>query len=347
MDVSDFTIFRLVKYFSLIVVLIACTGLSWWFFVKREPLTIREMTIANKLNLDVRQLEILKAKPLFKFTEADIDKYLKFLHTLEPDQRKRIGHLARKCLGQRYNIYLLGEFPFELYDPDPLYSLRQSDCLVFSEHMYAMSLAWDWRSFFALLQRIRYKDGEISMVTRNHYTIPDWDRNNSWLVKDITDEIGGDMVTSMTVRTNRKKFFSKYGIRWDKPETVISTNYIPAEAVPKVIGKLKQGDFVNVIRGFDKAGWCGHTGLITISDDGTVNFLHSTPPRVKEQPILEYMEKSLAANPRRKAKGKSQFYGFKFLRFRDDALEQLRKIDGPDAPKVTGPRGILSSMPKE
>lgn len=346
MEANGFTVFRIVKYFVLLVVLLACTGLSWWFFVKREPLTVKELAVANKLNLDVKQLEILKAKPLYKFTESEIDKYLKFLYALEPDPRKRIVHLARKCIGQPYNIYLLGEFPFELYDPDPLYTLKKSDCLVFSEHMYAMSLAWDWRSFFALLQRIRYKDGEISMVTRNHYTIPDWDRNNSWLVEDITDEIGGDLVTSMTVSTNRKKFFAKYGIQWDKPETVVHTNYIPAEAVPKVIGKLQQGDFVNVIRGFDKPAWCGHTGLITISEDGTVNFLHSTPPRVKEQPLLEYMEKSLAANPKRKAKGKPIFYGFKFLRFRDDALAQLKKIDGPDAPKVTGPRGILASMPK-
>ena len=110
--------------------------------------------------------------------------------------------------------------------------------------------------------------------------------------------------------------------------------------------KLKNADFVNVIRGFDEPSFCGHTGLITISDDGTVNFLHSTPPRVIEQPILEYMEKCVNANPEKRKKEKPQFFGFRFLRFQEDALENLKKTDGPDAPKVTGPRGILKKMPK-
>ena len=348
MDANSVAVVKILKYGVLVLLVMVSAGCGWRAFVKKQTMTCDELGMVKHLNLSenqINQLELLRAKPLFEFSESDLDLYLSFMYATEPDQRKRIVHYARKALGQPYSIYLLGEFPFEMYDPDPLYILEQSDCLVFSEHMYAMALSWNWRSFFNILQRIRYKNGEISMVTRNHYTIPDWEQYNKWLLEDITDQVAPDMTKSLTVKTNRKDFFKKYNIMYDGEETIINTTYIPPEAVPEAIKHLKEGDFVNVIRGFEEPGWCGHTGLITIGADGTVNFLHSTPPRVREQPIIEYMEKSLAANPQKEKQKKARFYGYKFLRFRDDALERLRELDGADAPRVTGPRGILNEAP--
>ena len=86
----------------------------------------------------------------------------------EPDLRKRILHLARKNIGQPYELYLLGEMPFEPYDPQPIYCLGKSDCLVFTEHTYAMALSHNWPSFMRMLQRIRYRDGHLGVATRNH-----------------------------------------------------------------------------------------------------------------------------------------------------------------------------------
>jgi len=40
------------------------------------------------------------------------------------------------------------------------------------------------------------------------------------------------------------------------------------------------------------------------------------------------------------------FYGFKFLRLRKDALENLKTIDGQDAPVVKGPSGLLNKYPE-
>lgn len=40
-----------------------------------------------------------------------------------------------------------------------------------------------------MLQRIRYKDGVIGVLTRNHFTEADWVVNNSWLIKNITDSL--------------------------------------------------------------------------------------------------------------------------------------------------------------
>ena len=112
-------------------------------------------------------------------TEAEVDKYLKFLSATEPDLRKRIVHLARKNIGQPYEIYLLGEMPFEPYDPQPIYCLTKSDCLVFTEHTYAMALTDNWPAFMRMLQRIRYRDGQLGVAAGHrvdravHAAVPD------------------------------------------------------------------------------------------------------------------------------------------------------------------------------
>ena len=185
--------------------------------MKGVSVNTHELEICKRLNIAEKDLAKMKRKPLYKFTEQELDKYLGYLQEFEPDLRKRIQHLAKKTVGQPYNIFLLGEYPFEIYDPDPLYSLKESDCVVFSEHMYAMTLAHNWPSFFALLQRIRYKDGEIGMLTRNHYTEADWDVNNSWLIEDITEELAGDKVPHQTSVIDRARIFTKYGIGQDIP----------------------------------------------------------------------------------------------------------------------------------
>src|SRR5438128_284233 len=70
-----------------------------------------------------RPIATLKDAPLYTFSETDVDAYLKYLRTTEPDPIQRLLHLARKNIGQPYEIYLLGEYPYELYDPDPMYCL--------------------------------------------------------------------------------------------------------------------------------------------------------------------------------------------------------------------------------
>jgi hypothetical protein len=334
--------------------------------MKGVSVNSHELELCKQLNIDEKDLAKMKRKPLFKFTEQELDKYLGYLQEFEPDLRKRIQHLAKKTVGQPYNIFLLGEYPFEIYDPDPLYSLKESDCVVFSEHMYAMTLAHDWPSFFALLQRIRYKDGEIGMLTRNHYTEADWDINNSWLIEDITVELAGDKVAHQTSVIDRARFFRKYGIGQDIPKQTLEWTYIPYQILPEVIDKLQPGDFVNIVRGNEGGRYVGHVGLITRSENGTVNFLHSTSPKVKEQQLMDYYNgadtrnnqrrqenETIAqknaviqkhnANVKESGKGKIKsttalkpyFYGFKFFRLRENPLAELKKIDGPNAPKIS------------
>src|SRR3972149_3292460 len=157
-------------------------------------------------------------KPLYQFSEAEVDAYLANLQAVEPDLRKRIVHLARKNLGQPYELYLLGEMPFETHDPQPIYCLGKSDCLVFAEHTYAMALTGDWPAFIRMLQRIRYRDGQIGVATRNHYTEADWNPSNRWLVRDVTADLAGDAAVRFEQKIERAKFLkNRYGLTVDIP----------------------------------------------------------------------------------------------------------------------------------
>jgi hypothetical protein len=336
---------------------------------KSVIMTQEDTEAADLLTIQHDTLKKLKCKPLYKFTPQELDIYLGYLQTIEPDLRMRIQHLAQKCIDQPYKIFLLGEFPFEIYDPDPLYSLEKSDCVVVSEHIYAMALSYDWKSFFAMLQRIRYKNGEIGLATRNHYTEFDWDVNNNWLVQDITEELAGDQTAWETTVVDRAKFLSKWGIGQIIPVDTVTWPYIPYELLPQIIDQLKPGDFVNIVRGDENNKWVGHVGLITSSEDGTVNFLHSTNPKVKEEPLMDLYRNAKQFNEKRKRyneevrfknqkimafnetlRGKNKgmksskekkliptkpyFYGFKFLRLQNDPLWELMKLEGPFAPKL-------------
>lgn len=327
--------------------------------------------VADKIGLSKSALENLIEKPLYAFEPAEVDEYLKLLQTIEPDIRKRIDHLAKKMIGQKYEIYLLGEYPFEIYDPQPLYCIDRSDCVVFSEHIYAMALSDSWKKFFSMLQRIRYKDGVIGLLTRNHYTEADWTVNNPWLIKNITDSLQDVKSIQVTSKIDRAKFFSKWNIGQDIPVEELKWSYIPASEVPKALKYLKTGDFVNVVRGFSPQDvYVGHVGLISIGKDSVVYLIHSAEPVVRMEPLINYMNRSLKLNERRKKENeeivkknlelqkfndslrvinnglphpdekklqslKPYFYGFRFFELQENAFENLKKIDGQKAPKLT------------
>jgi len=312
-----------------------------------------QTAVCKKLGLDTQQVAALVDKPLYKFNESEVDTYLKFLHASEPDLRKRIVHLARKNIGQPYELYLLGEMPFEPYDPQPIYCLGKSDCLVFTEHTYAMALSHNWPSFMKMLQRIRYRDGHLGVVTRNHYTEADWDVSNSWLVEDITKQIAGDKAVSFSEKIDRAKFLkNRYGLTVGIPVENHVDEYLPYEQIDLAKSQLQDGDFVNVVRAtvkrnnsvqneiFGGSAFVGHVGLICHGADGSVHMIHSTEPRVREDTLDAYIARSTKDLAAKDEAGKPRLVGFKFLRLRDQPFKNLQKIDGPDAPKVTLPNGV-------
>ncbi len=288
-----------------------------FYFAKKANLTLPEehMKYYQKL---------LAEKPLYEMSPKEVDAYLPVAYAKFPDFRNRLMHYAHKNLGQPYNMYLLGEFPVEIYDDAPLFSLSEGDCVVFSEHMYAMTMSRNWREFMQNLIKIRYKDGYISYVTRNHYTEADWDKNNSWLVEDYTEKLGATRTVPYTEKIDRQKFFAKYGLETTFPVEMLEDTYIPYDALESVLPNLKKGDFVNIARGLSegKGVYIGHVGLVGELPDGTKTFIHSTWPKSREESLTDYVEKAKEANVAKAKAGKVIFLGFKFLRLRADELQK-------------------------
>jgi hypothetical protein len=320
--------------------------------IHATTLTPDQKAECKKLGLDEKQITELIDKPLYKCNESEVDTYLKFLSVTEPDLRKRILTIARKNIGQPYELYLLGEMPFEPYDPQPIYCLGKSDCLVFTEHTYAMALSHNWPSFMMMLQRIRYRDGHMGVATRNHYTEADWNISNNWLVEDITKELAGDAAKMFSEKIDRSKFLkNRYGLTVSVPVENHEDEYLPYEKIDLARSQLQDGDFVNIVRAtvkknnsvqneiFGGSAFVGHVGLIGHGPDGVVHLIHSTEPKVREEPIDDYIKRATKDLAEKDNAGKPRLVGFKFLRLREEPLKNLQKVDGPDAPKVTLPNG--------
>jgi len=298
--------------------------------LKEIPNKWRDFYLAKRSNLMLPKehmeyyLEQLKKKQLFEMTPKEVDAYLPVAYKEFPDMRNRIMHYAHKNLGQPYNMYLLGEFPFEVYDSSPLFNLAEGDCVVFSEHMYAMTLSRNWKEFMQNLMKIRYKDGKIGYVTRNHFTEADWVKNNTWLIEDMTEKLGATRTVPYTERIDRQGFFAKYGLETTIPVEMLHDSYIPYDAIESVLPNLKKGDFVNIARGREegKSVYIGHVGLVGEMPDGTKTFIHSTWPKSKEQPLLDYVKRATEdIQPKIDAK-KVHFVGFKFHRLKAEELQK-------------------------
>lgn len=265
-------------------------------------------------------LAALLQKQVYQMTPFEAGQYIAHLHGAEPDLRKRIAAIGRKNIGQPYSLHLLGEFPWQVHDSLPLYSLRQSDCVVFAEHTYAMALSRSWDEFFWMLQRIRYRDGVIGVATRNHYTEMDWNVANRWLVTDISAALAGPDGPSYAMTVDRARFLrTRHGTETDVPVESSRQSYVAKERVAAVAGQLQEGDFVNVISTRDGEYWASHVGLVVLGPDGERRFLHSSAPRVREESFAAYMARiaEREADDARAGRRGQRLAGFKFLRLNE------------------------------
>ena len=273
---------------------------------------------AGELTMD----EVLK-KQVYQMTPQEVHRYVGHMHQAEPDLRKRIAAIGRQNIGQPYVLNLLGEYPWELHDTLPMFSLEQSDCVVFAEHTYAMALSQSWEEFFWMLQRIRYKDGVIGVATRNHYTEVDWNTNNSWLVSDITTLVGGRDVQHYELKIDRARFLrTRHQTLREIPVQASREVFVGKDKLAPVLPQLREGDLVNVVSTRDGAFWVSHVGLIVIGADGQRNFLNSAEPAVREESFEAFFLRTAEREQRNAKEGKNgqKLAGFKFLRLNDNIV---------------------------
>jgi hypothetical protein len=273
---------------------------------------------AGNLSMD----EVLK-KQVYQMSPQEVNLYVGHMQLAEPDLRKRIAAIGRRNIGQPYVLNLLGEYPYELHDTLPMFSLEQSDCVVFAEHTYAMALSRSWEEFFWMLQRIRYKDGVIGVATRNHYTEVDWNANNNWLVSDISALVAGADALSYELKVDRARFLrTRHQTLREIPVQVSREAYVAKDKLAPVLPQLREGDLVNVVSTRDGAFWVSHVGIIVIGPDGQRNFLNSADPAVREESFDAFFQRTDEREQRNAKEGRNgqKLAGFKFLRLNDNIV---------------------------
>jgi hypothetical protein len=276
-----------------------------------------QLDAARRVGLDAAQLGSLLNKPLYQLQPAELGRFLAWQQLEQPALRQRIAALARKNIGQPYELFLLGEFPYETYDTQPLFNLAKSDCVVFAEHIYAMALSASWEEFFWMLQRIRYRDGVIGAATRNHYTEADWNVANGWLVQDVTAALGAP-TQPYHQRIDRQAFLRKqFKIERDIPVQPFDDVYIAKQDVVAIEAQLQDGDFVNVISGRNGNYYASHVGLIVTGTDGSRRLLHSAEPQVREETLQGFIARMAERDARQAGQNKAELAGFKFLRLNE------------------------------
>ena len=104
---------------------------------------------------------------------------------------ERINWFSEQFKGRPYVLGSLGEGSKAIYDQFPRYRVDAFDCDTFVNTVLALALSNSFSSFEGCLHHLRYYQGQISYINRNHFMSLDWNQHNQALgiLKDITSDI--------------------------------------------------------------------------------------------------------------------------------------------------------------
>ena len=117
--------------------------------------------------------------------------YQRLARTQQTSMTDRLAAISKSFIGKPYLLGALGEGVDAFYDQRPLYRTDAFDCETYVDTVLALALATDVPQFKQCINKVRYKNGHVSYVDRNHFTCLDWNKNNQkqGFLKDITSSI--------------------------------------------------------------------------------------------------------------------------------------------------------------
>ncbi|MDO4423172.1 MAG: DUF1460 domain-containing protein [Pseudomonadota bacterium] len=185
-------------------------------------------------------------------------------------------------LGARYINSPLGEGCAP--DSDPLIRFDAFDCTTFVETVMA-------NGDIETLNQIRYKDGKIGFLNRNHFIESDWLVNNSDRVQNVSADYAQTKIRSVII--DKRSWFKKvHNIDTDFKSVAVELEYIPYEfAKDLIIEKTMIVLFITDNADFrDKIGTdlaVVHMGLIM--PNGVLRHASSERGAVVDVPFEEYV----------------------------------------------------------
>ncbi|HKA21039.1 MAG TPA: N-acetylmuramoyl-L-alanine amidase-like domain-containing protein [Blastocatellia bacterium] len=177
------------------------------------------------------------------------------------DLPQRLDRISAEILGSAYQEGSLGGGPAlaEEFRID----LKVFDCVTLIEVALALTLADSVPDFIDMTRRIRYDDGRISWIHRNHYMV-DWARNNerSGFIRNVTS---GPLAAEKTCTLNLIEGLEARTTKF---------KYFPAEELVAANRVMDDGDiilFVSTRNDLDVF----HTGIV-FERDGRMIMRHAT-----------------------------------------------------------------------
>lgn len=190
--------------------------------------------------------------------------------------------IGDEYMGAKYVNDPLGEG--HAPDSDPLIRDDAFDCTTFVETVLA-------HGDVDTLNKIRYKNGEIDFINRNHFIETDWLPNNSNIVKNVSAQYGQTALRHVII--NRAAWLRRmHNIDSDAAVVATDIEYIPYDNIATlktdrpmivlfIVGNTGKSDII----GTDLA--VVHMGFLM--PNGMLRHASSTAGRVVDVPVSEYI----------------------------------------------------------
>ena len=136
----------------------------------------------------------------------------------------RNATIGEQYVGAPYILDPLGEGVAP--DSDPLIRFDTFDCTTFVETVLADGNV-------EKLNKIRYKDGNVGFLNRNHFIESEWVPNNHDIVENASAKYGKTAIRTVTI--NRAKWLKRvHNISANPQTTTVDLEYIPYENLDKI-----------------------------------------------------------------------------------------------------------------
>jgi hypothetical protein len=240
----------------------------------------------------------------------------------------RLDLISKTFLGLPYGKSgPLGEGPQGKYDQDPLYRFDTFDCTTYVETIMALALASDIDSFEDHLNKIRYENGDIDFLKRNHFTDLQWIPFNiqNGYMKDVTYDYvlpqnikiaealinfpgwlnslkKSDLVVPMASDAQKDQLIDElHAEAAHYTSTIARVPYITIAGIlknPSMLTNIPSGTIVNFVRpNWDLTEAAGthqnisHQGFLFKAKNKLYLRHASTGGNVQELPFIDYLKK--------------------------------------------------------
>ncbi|MGD9900430.1 MAG: N-acetylmuramoyl-L-alanine amidase-like domain-containing protein, partial [Calditrichaceae bacterium] len=140
---------------------------------------------------------------------------------------------------------------------------------------------------------------------------------NSWLLRDVTDEIGRGYTRDLVKQIDRQTFYLNNGVennKFEKPVAVqtINVKYVPTEDLLKVKNRFRGGEIVSIVTTYPGVV-SAHMGIIIKNEWGNIIFRHGSSRKETSEVIDQKFEEVVEDLSNSKSR-----IGMIFMRARDD-----------------------------